>query len=196
MYFLLSSQSRALVADHSSLSYAVGPNDGINEYAGSAIGLLATFSRGNVTINSADMSDAPVINPAYLTDERDQELGVAAFRFARRLAATESLQRAIIGDEVVPGPGVESDAEILRYLQQSITPFYHASCTCKMGRRNDSMAVVDSEARVIGVSGLRVVDVSAFALLPPGQPQATVYMLAEKVADMILEHAWEVESSH
>jgi choline dehydrogenase len=48
------------------------------------------------------------------------------------------------------------------------------------------MAVVDLEARVIGVSGLRVVDMSAFALLPPGQPQATVYMLAEKIADMIL----------
>ncbi|KAI4847378.1 putative choline dehydrogenase [Aureobasidium sp. EXF-8845] len=171
------------------LSYAVGPNDGINEYAGSAIGLLATFSRGNVTINSADMSDAPKINPAYLTDERDQELGVAAFRFARRLAATESLQRAIIGSGVVPGPGVNTDAEILRFLQQSITPLYHASCTCKMGRRNDSMAVVDSEARVIGVSGLRVADVSAFALLPPGQPQATVYMLAEKIADMILRDA-------
>ncbi|KEQ68378.1 alcohol oxidase [Aureobasidium namibiae CBS 147.97] len=171
------------------LSYAIGPNDGINQYAGSAIGLLATFSRGNVTINSADMSDAPIINPAYLTDKRDQELGVAAFRFARRLAATESLQRAIIGDEVVPGPGVATDAEILRSLQQSITPFYHASCTCKMGKRNDSMAVVDSEARAIGVSGLRVVDVSAFALLPPGQPQATVYMLAEKIADMILGHA-------
>lgn len=178
-----------------SLSYTIGPNDGINEYAGSAIGLLATFCRSNVTINSADMSDAPIINPAYLSDKGDQELGVAAFRFARRLAATESLQRAIIGDEVVPGPGVDSDAEILKYLQQSITPFYHASCTCKMGRRNDNMAVVDSEARVIGVSGLRVVDVSAFALLPPGQPQATVYMLAEKVADMILEHAWEAESS-
>ena len=177
-----------------SLSYAIGPNDGINEYAGSAISLLTTFSRGNVTINSADMSDAPKINPAYLTDERDQELGVAAFRFARRLAATQSLQRAIIGNEVVPGPGVKTNAEILKYLQQSITPFYHASCTCKMGRRNDSMAVVDSEAKVIGVNGLRVVDVSAFALLPPGQPQATVYMLAEKIADMILRDVWKAES--
>jgi choline dehydrogenase len=97
------------------LSSAVGPNDGINEYAGSAIELLATFSKGNVTIkNSADMSDAPKINPAYLTDERDQELGVAALRFARRLAATESLQRAIIDSEVVPGPEVNTEAEILR----------------------------------------------------------------------------------
>jgi choline dehydrogenase len=55
-----------------------------------------------------------------------------------------------------------------------------------MGRREDPMAVVDAEARVIGVSGLRVVDASAFALLPPGHPQSAVYMPAEKIADGIL----------
>lgn len=54
---------------------------------------------------------------------------------------------------------------------------------------NDSMAVVDLESKVIGVTGLRVLDISAFALLPPGQPQATVYMLAEKIADMFLRDA-------
>ncbi|KAK6003402.1 hypothetical protein QM012_009173 [Aureobasidium pullulans] len=171
------------------LSYAVGPSDGIHNFAGIAIGILATFSRGNVTIRSADMADAPIINPAYLQDKRDQDLAITAFKLARRLAATASLQRAIIGPEVVPGPKITTDAEILDYLRQSISPLYHASCTCKMGMRNDSMAVVDSEAKVIGVSGLRVVDISAFALLPPGQPQATVYMLAEKITDMVLRDA-------
>ena len=55
-----------------------------------------------------------------------------------------------------------------------------------MGRVDDPMAVVDSKARVIGVNNLRVVDASAFPLLPPGHPQATVYMLAEKIADDII----------
>lgn len=51
---------------------------------------------------------------------------------------------------------------------------------------NDTMAVVDSKARVIGVENLRVVDASAFALSPPGHPQSTVYGFAEKIAgDMI-----------
>ena len=48
---------------------------------------------------------------------------------------------------------------------------WHAACTCKMGRTDDPDAVVDSKARVIGVTGLRVVDASSFALLPPGHPQ-------------------------
>jgi len=58
--------------------------------------------------------------------------------------------------------------------------------TNKMGRANDSMAVVDSKARVFGVKNLRVVDASAMPFLPPGQPQATLYMLGEKIADEIL----------
>ncbi|KAG9853152.1 alcohol oxidase, partial [Aureobasidium melanogenum] len=171
------------------LTFAVGPNDGVHNFASIALGLLATFSRGNVTIKSSDMADAPIINPALLEDKRDQDLAIAAFKFTRRLAATQSFQRVIIGSEVVPGPNVNTDAEILAYLRQSVIPLFHASCTCKMGMRNDGMAVVDSEAKVIGVEGLRVVDISAFPLLPPGQPQATVYMLAEKIVDMILRDA-------
>ncbi|OCL00644.1 uncharacterized protein K441DRAFT_719812, partial [Cenococcum geophilum 1.58] len=54
-----------------------------------------------------------------------------------------------------------------------------------MGKAGDAMAVVDSRARVFGVKGLRVVGVSVFALLPPGNPQSTIYALAEKIADDI-----------
>ncbi|KAJ5153583.1 Glucose-methanol-choline oxidoreductase [Penicillium coprophilum] len=62
---------------------------------------------------------------------------------------------------------------------------YHAACTCKMGNQNDSMAVVDSRARVVGVTCLRV-DASAFPILPLGHSQSAVYMLAEKnAADII-----------
>lgn len=56
-----------------------------------------------------------------------------------------------------------------------------------MGRLNDTMAVVDSKARVIGVKGLRVVDTSSFPILPPGHPQATIYAFAEKIAAEILQ---------
>jgi choline dehydrogenase len=63
---------------------------------------------------------------------------------------------------------------------------YHAASTCKMGQANDTLAVVDSKARVFGVEGLRVVDASAFPFLAPGHPQSGVYMLAEKIADDIM----------
>ncbi|KAI4723985.1 putative choline dehydrogenase [Aureobasidium sp. EXF-10728] len=178
------------------ISFAVGPNDGIHNIATISTGLLATFSRGTISLNSSDMADAPLIDPAFLSDKRDQDLAIAAFKFARRLAATESLQQAIIGEEVFPGPGVSTDAEILEFLRQSV----HHSSMHRMGKANDSMAVVDAEAKVIGVSGLRVIDASAFALLPPGQPQATIYMMAEMIADMILEDVAErntlTQSSH
>ena len=63
---------------------------------------------------------------------------------------------------------------------------WHAAATCKMGKQEDLMAVVDGEARVYGVKGLRVVDASSFPFLPPGHPQATIYALAEKIADGII----------
>ena len=79
------------------------------------------------------------------------------------------------GPELVPGPKVQTDAEILAFIKTSVGPSHHAVGTCRMGRADDSGAVVDMRGRVLGgVEGLRVVDSSVFALLPPGQPQATV----------------------
>lgn len=86
--------------------------------------------------------------------------------------------------EYYPGANVTSDAHIRDFVQQSLRPVFHAAATCKMGRADDDMAVVDSAARVFGVQRWRVVDTSSFALLPPGHPQATVYALAEKIADI------------
>lgn len=63
---------------------------------------------------------------------------------------------------------------------------WHASSTCAMGKAGDEMAVVDSKARVLGVEGLRVVDLSAFPFALPGHPQANVYMFAEKIAEDIV----------
>lgn len=90
-----------------------------------------------------------------------------------------------VGQEYLPGSNVTSDEQIVEFMRESAFTLYHASATCKMGRSRDAMAVVDSKARVFGVKGLRVVDASAFPFLPPGHPQATVYMLAEKIAEDI-----------
>ncbi|CRK43842.1 hypothetical protein BN1723_019315, partial [Verticillium longisporum] len=91
------------------------------------------------------------------------------------------------GGEYFPGAAVQTDAQILNTIRETVMTVWHAACTCRMGKRDDPMAVVDSDAKVIGVQGLRVVDASSFALLPPGHPQSTVYVLAEKIAAEILE---------
>ncbi len=84
------------------------------------------------------------------------------------------MQEVKIGEEYFPGLDAESDEEILEVIRNSVMTVWHASCTCKMGTKDDEMAVVDSKARVFGVDGVRVVDASSFALLPPGHPQSTV----------------------
>jgi len=92
----------------------------------------------------------------------------------------------LLGPEKFPGLNVTSDAEILSYIMDTASPIWHASSTCKMGKPTDETAVVDSQARVFGVTGLRIVDASVFPFQLPGHPQATVYALAEKIADLIL----------
>lgn len=151
--------------------------------------LLTPLSRGNVSISSASMSDPPLISPNWLTHPTDQEVAIATIKRGREFFNTTAIAPILIGDELSPGqdlPFRSTDEEILTYLQKNFGFNWHASCTCKMGRVDDDMAVVDSKARVIGVNGLRVVDASAFPLLPPGHPQATVYALAEKIAADIL----------
>lgn len=136
--------------------------------------LVAPYSRGNVTINSADAAKPLVINPNWLADPQDQAIVVAGFKRARQIFHTSAMAPILIGPENFPGVAVQTDAQILNIIRQSFTTVFHASCTCKMGVASDPSAVVDSKARVFGVLGLRVVDASSFALLPPGHPVSTV----------------------
>ncbi|KAL9003148.1 MAG: hypothetical protein Q9188_003970 [Gyalolechia gomerana] len=153
------------------------PDDGYN-YASLAVAIVAPRSRGNVTISSADTADSAVINPNWLTDRTDIEVAIAGFKRVRAFWQTDAMKSFTIGDdEAFPGLQVQTDAQIENIIRRSTNTIYHAACTCAMGRTNDTMAVVDPGARVIGVKGLRVVDASAFPELPPGHPQATVCKL-------------------
>ncbi|CAG7942604.1 unnamed protein product [Penicillium salamii] len=160
--------------------YAQQPRTG--HYATITAALVAPTSRGNITISSADTSDPPVINPNWLATDTDQRVAIAAYRRARGFFLTQSMAPVIIGQEYFPGFGYQTDTEILTVIKSTVMTIYHAACTCKMGVSTDAMAVVDSRARVFNVTGLRVVDASSFPILPPGHPQSTVYMLAEKIA--------------
>ncbi|KAI9648078.1 hypothetical protein NHQ30_002707 [Ciborinia camelliae] len=136
--------------------------------------ITAPLSRGFISLISNNTSDLPKINPNYLSHPTDQEVAVQTFKRMRQLLNAESFKPILVGEEIAPGLSVQTDAQILASLRASGSPAYHASCTCKMGKLNDPNAVVDSSARVMGVKSLRVVDASAFPLLPPGHPQATI----------------------
>ena len=162
------------------------PSDGYN-YASILTALVAPQSRGTVSINSTSTADPPVIDPNWLTHPTDIQLALTAFKRQRQLWSNPLLRNLTIGEEYYPGPAVQSDADILSFIRETLAPVWHAAATCKMGPRSDRMAVVDTNTKVYGVQRLRVVDASAFPFLPPGHPQATVYALAEKIADHILQ---------
>jgi choline dehydrogenase len=122
----------------------------------------------------------------HLTDKRDQELAIGAIKRSREILAHPSLSSVLIGSEILPG-NITTDAQLLKYVQSSAVTISHASCTCKMGRQSDKMAVVDARGRVFGVDKLRVVDASAMPFLPPGHPMSTIYALAERISEIILE---------
>ena len=162
------------------------PHDGYN-YATINPGIIAPLSRGNVTISSADMADPPVLNPNWLSDPTDQEMAVQSFKRSREVWSVLASLNVTVGTaEYLPGLNVTSDADILAYIQASLMTIWHAAATCKMGSSNDSMAVIDSQARVYGTQNLRVVDASSFPFLPPGHPQSTIYALAEKITADIM----------
>lgn len=156
-------------------AFAGGPFTG-NQIT-SLVALIAPLSRGNITINSTDTAKNPVVSPNLLLDPRDRDLAVQAFKRARQIFSASAIRPILIGMELVPGLKVTTDAEILDFITQSAATVYHASGTNAMGKAEDPKAVIDSHARVIGVTGLRVVDASSFPFLPPGHPQATVCKL-------------------
>jgi choline dehydrogenase len=149
------------------------------------MGLVKPLSRGNISISSANTNDQPLINPNWLTHPTDQAVAIAAYKRARQAWTSPAMSNITIGPEYWPGTSISSDADVLQLIKQSFGTIFHAAGTCAMGNNTDPNAVVDNHAKVFGVSNLRVVDASAFPFLPPGHPMATVYALAEKIADDI-----------
>lgn len=160
----------------------IQPFDGY-QYASIVVAPVAPKSRGTVTLKSGSALALPEIDPRWLTHPADVAIAVAAFKRARAIAATPAMT-SILADreEYFPGPKVQTDEQILAWIRKNLSMVWHAATTCRMGRGDDPNAVVDAAARVIGVQGLRVVDASSFALLPPGHPQSVVYAFAEKIA--------------
>lgn len=166
--------------------FTTQPKDGY-QYATILGGLISPLSRGTVTLSSADTIDPPVINPNWLTHPTDVEVSLAIFKRVRQAFASNFMAKVLTDKtEYFPGPQVQTDAQILTNIRNTVMTIWHAACTCRMGRTSDSNAVVDSNAKVIGVSGVRVVDASSFPLLVPGHPQSTIYALAEKIAASIV----------
>ncbi|SCZ92618.1 BZ3500_MvSof-1268-A1-R1_Chr5-2g08036 [Microbotryum saponariae] len=149
--------------------------------------LVAPLSRGTVTLASADTKVYPKIDPNWITHPGDKAVAIEIYRKIRRIFNTRAFRAVRANDEeYYPGLNVTTNAQILQTIQASVQTVWHAACTCAMGARSKG-GVLDPYLRVHGVNRLRVVDASAFPMLPPGHPQSVVYMLAERAADFIKE---------
>lgn len=138
-------------------------------------------SRGWLRIRSPDPAVHPVIQPNYLATQTDRATLIAGLRIARDIFNTNAMQ-AHITTEFLPGAEVESDDELLLYLQQKAGTAFHPTSTCMMGP--GSMSVVDSELRVHGVAGLRVIDASIMPTVVSGNTNAAAIMIGEG-ADLV-----------
>jgi choline dehydrogenase-like flavoprotein len=145
--------------------------------------VLRPHSRGSVGLQSRDPLDAPLIDPAFLSDDRDTALMVEGVKRLRTIMQAPALQ-AYRGKEIYTA-NIQTDAQWETYIRQRADTIYHPVGTCKMGAAHDLMAVVDPQLSVKGVAGLRVVDASVMPTLVSGNTNAATVMLAEKAADLL-----------
>lgn len=146
------------------------------------VGQNKASSRGWVKARSADIREHPEIRFNYMQTEEDREGFRACVRLTREIINQPAFDEFRDG-EIQPGEHIQSDEEIDAFVRQAVESAYHPSCSNKMGE--DDMAVVDSQARVRGLEGLRVVDSSIFPSIPNGNLNAPTMMLAERAADII-----------
>jgi choline dehydrogenase-like flavoprotein len=145
-------------------------------------------SRGALTLKSRDPSRAPAIKPNYLSTPEDQHVAADSIRVTRKIVAQPALQK-YSPIEYLPGAQVRSDDEVglIKSAGDIGTTIFHPVGTARMGRDDDTRAVVDARLRVIGIDCLRVVDASVMPSITSGNTNSPTMMIAEKGAAMILE---------
>ena len=148
---------------------------------------LRPESLGSIHIRSANSRIPPAIQFNFLADRIDQQCMADGFKIARKIGEQAALD-SYRGEEVVPGPNVKTDDDILNFIRANSQTAYHPIGTCRMGPAGPS-TVVDEKLRVHGLEGLRVADASIFPTMPSGNTNAPSIMVGEKAADLIKEAA-------
>ena len=143
-------------------------------------------SRGWLRITSPDPEQPPAMQPNYLSTQADKDTIIAGMKVSRAVFNTPAM-REYVTEEIFPGPQAASDEDLLEHVRQTAGTTFHQTSTCMMGPGPKS--VVDVDLKVKGLDGLRVIDASIMPTVVSGNTNATVIMIAEKGADMILRAA-------
>ena len=140
-------------------------------------------SRGTVRLQSADPLDRPLIDPRYLSEPIDLDLALKGLKKVLEIGNARAFSE-VGAKQTHPGPEMDSDQDLVQYIRRVGTTIWHPVGTCKMG--HDTMAVVDDELRVRGLSGLRVADASIMPTIVSGNTNAPCIMIGEKASDLVL----------
>jgi choline dehydrogenase len=140
------------------------------------------YSRGSISLRSANFTDQPIINPGLLSDERDVDTLVRAGKIIEKIFSTSGLAEHVIGRL---NPELHTLDEWRSYVRGAAGIGWHASGTCRMG--GDAASVVDPRLRVRGIRGLRVADASIMPSLISGNTNAPTMMIGEKAAELVIE---------
>ncbi|WP_265310911.1 GMC oxidoreductase [Verminephrobacter aporrectodeae] len=173
------------------LSYQLPDNGGaprLTPYSGYTIFFspCRPSSRGSVQISSANVHEAPRIDPAYLSTGQDRQAAIAGARLVRSLLATRALAQ-VTAAAMQPVPAGDDDASLLQFVRAHSGSVYHLCGSCAMGS-DARLAVLNNQLQVHGVSRLRVVDASVFPNITSGNINAPTMMVAEKAAALLLLH--------
>lgn len=163
------------------------PGDPLHRYSGftASVWQCHPASRGTLEIRSADPFDAPRITPNYLAEQIDRDTMTAGVKMLREIYRQPAF-RNLWDEEVLPGPGVTSDAQLLDFIRKYGGTVFHCSGTCRMG--SDASAVVDPALRVQGVDALRVIDASIMPTVTSANTNAPSIMIGEKGAELVLAY--------
>ncbi len=146
---------------------------------------LRPHSRGYVRINNTQANTAPSIAPCYLSHDEDKKVATAAIRLTRKIVSQSAL-RDVSPEEYLPGPDYQNESELVHAAGNIGTTIFHPVGTCKMGKKEDISAVVDSQLRAHGIQNLRVVDASVMPTITSGNTSSPTIMLANMAAEMII----------
>jgi choline dehydrogenase len=149
------------------------------------VGPMRSPSRGAVTLASSNPKDAPNILFNYMSHDQDWQDFRASIRLTREIFAQEAFA-PYVKHEIQPGVDFQSDDELDSFIREHAESAFHPCGTARMGAKDDPLAVVDPECRVIGVDGLRLADSSIFPRITNGNLNAPSIMTGEKAADHIL----------
>ncbi|KAF9021318.1 alcohol oxidase [Hymenopellis radicata] len=162
------------------------PDAGKNYYS-LGVALEHPLSQGTVHIQSANVTENPVIDPQFFAKDSDMDILLDGIKYCRKIAATKALAEITVG-EVAPGVNIQTNADLKEFVKSNFITVFHPIGTAAMLPK-ELGGVVDSHLRVYGTANLRVVDASILPLHFTAHPMATVYAIAEKAAEMIAKAA-------